>query len=67
MTSSWAWNVVRTITCGGVAKAAEGRRGGNAVHSGHPEVHQDDIGPMRLRGCDGVGAVGSLAHHLHLL
>jgi hypothetical protein len=48
-------------------KAAEGRRGGNAVHPGHPDVHQDDIGSMRHRGRDGVGAVGSLAHHLQLL
>lgn len=38
--------------------------GGDAVHDGHPDVHEDDVrGSLRAQR-DGRLAVGSLAHHV---
>ena len=67
ITCSSAWNVVSTITCGGCVEPAQRGGRGDAVHLGHPDVHQHDVGSVLADRGDGAGAVVRLAHHLQVL
>ena len=46
--------------------SADGLRGRDPVHDGHPDVHQDDVGRESPRRCHRIGAVRCLADHLHV-
>ena len=49
-----------------VGKASDGRRCGDAVHFGHPNVHQHDIGAALVYRSDSFSTVSRLAHHVQL-
>ena len=66
-TRSSASNVVRTITCGGSGDAAQRLRRREPVDPRHPDVHEHDVGRVRVdRGLDLV-AVPHLADHGHVV
>lgn len=51
----------------GVGAAAQAFRGGEAVHRGHPDVHQDDVRAGALDEFPDLGAVGGLADDLDVV
>ncbi len=48
-------------------RRCDGPGGLNSVQHGHADVHQHDVGPIEIDEPHGVGAVGSLAHDLHVV
>ena len=57
--------MVRMMTRGPSAVAGEDPAGGlQAVHLGHPDVHQDHVGPGAPDRLDRLGAVGRLGDHV---
>ena len=52
---------------GGVVQFAELAERLDAVHAGHLDVHQDDVGPQLLGAGDALGAVRRLADDLDVV
>src|ERR1700677_810053 len=46
--------------------SADGAHGVDAVHAGHLQIHEHDIGPMQTKLFDGFQAIGSLADELQV-
>ena len=51
----------------GGLRFGDGPSGRDPVEHGHAHVHEDDVGAVELGQAHGVGAVGRLAHDLHVL
>ena len=52
---------------GRVGQLAQSAQRLDAVHAGHLDVHQDDVGPQFLGAGDSLGAVGRLADDLDVV
>jgi hypothetical protein len=60
-------NVVSTITFGGAGRTTIRPVGVDAVHLGHPDVHQHHVGPAAADGRDGRGPIARFGNDSRII